>query len=171
MIKSAVIFFIIFGNIVLVSAHAQADQFQSILDCTKIMEDQKRLACFDAVSKKLVNSGVNIVKAKPTKEEKIADFGKKQLSRSPVKKVQQAQKKEEEKELKAIKLTVVDVAYTLTKKFVLFMENGQIWRQKEGKRVRLPKKKFEVEIKKGMVGGFTMTVPTKKSLIRVFRLK
>lgn len=174
MIKRAIMFSVVFGSAVTVGNLAWAGQFQSFLICTEIAEDTKRLACFDDASKKMIDSGtgnISAEKAKPTRQEQIADFGKKQLRASPVKKIREKQKKEDDKELKAIKLTVVDVAYTTTKKFVLFMENGQIWKQREGNRIRLPKGKFEVEIKKGMVGGYNMIVPTKRSLIRVKRLK
>jgi len=66
---------------------------------------------------------------------------------------------------------VVKYIYTGTKKFVLFMENGQVWKQKDDGRIRLPKGKFEVDIKKGMVGGYNMIVPTRKSLVKVKRLR
>lgn len=174
MFKRAVIFSMVFGSGVFAVSHAQAGQFQSIIDCTKIIRDEKRLACFDMVSEKPGDSGAGVlgtIKAKPTQEQEIADFGRQQLHKSPVKKVQEDQKKEKGKELKKVKLTVVNVVYTSTRKFVLFMENGQVWKQKEGKRIRLPKKNFEVEIKKGMVGGFNMIVPRNRSLIRVSRLK
>lgn len=174
MIKRVVIFSLFLGSAVFMSNQAQAYQLQSILNCTKITENESRLACFDSEAKKMIVSGTSVLntkKAMPTKEEQIDDFGKKQLRKSPVKKVKEEQKKEEEKLLKAIKLTVVNVAYTTTKKFVLFMENGQIWKQKDGERVRLPKGEFEVEIKKSMVSGFNMIVPTKRTFIRVKRLK
>lgn len=174
MIKRAVIFFIGFGSAVTVGNLARADQLQSFMGCIEITADAKRLACFDAASKKMIDSGTGVLaveKARPTKEEQISDFGKKQLRKSPIQKIREKQKKEDDKALKKIKLTVVEVAYTTSKKFVLFMENGQVWKQKEGIRIRLPKGKFEVEIKKGMVSGYNMIVPTRRSLIRVKRLK
>ncbi|PCI48259.1 MAG: hypothetical protein COB49_06145 [Alphaproteobacteria bacterium] len=172
MIKKAVIFPIFFACVVANSA--RADQLQSFMVCANITEDIKRLACFDGASKKMPEPATGVAAvAEPqaVREKQIADFGKKQLRKSPVKEVRKAQKKEDDKGLKAIKLTVVDVAYTITKKFVLFMENGQIWKQKEDKKVRLPKGKFEVVIKKGLIGGYNMTIPSKRTFIRVKRLK
>jgi len=107
----------------------------------------------------------------PTRKQEISNFGKRQLRASPVKAVREAQKTAEKKELKNIRLKVVKYIYTGTKKFVLFMKNGQVWKQKDDGRVRLPKGEFDVEIKKGMVGGYNMIVPTRKSLVKVKRLR
>lgn len=174
MIKKAMIFSIVFSSAVIVGNQAQADQVQSILSCRKIVENDKRLACFDSVSEKLLNSVIgqdSIKNPKPTRKEKVANFGKTQLRTSPVKKVREEHKEEEKKELKEVRLKVVRFVYTASKKFVVFMENGQIWKQKDGGRIRLPKGEFEVKIKKGMIGGYNMIVPTKKSIIKVKRLK
>ncbi|MCF6196707.1 MAG: hypothetical protein L3J50_08390 [Emcibacter sp.] len=174
MIKRAVIFSILAGSTVLASNQAQADQLQSFLGCAKISNNERRLLCFDTVTKNAIDS--NIIQGSPhevraTKEQKIANFGKTQLRESPIKKAREEQKKAEDKELKEIRLKVEKFIYTASKKFVLFMDNGQIWKQKDGNRIRLPKGEFEVIIKKGMLGGYNIIVPTKKTLIRVKRLK
>ena len=178
MFKRAIIFSIIFGSAVFTSNQVQAYQLQSIFDCTKIAKNENRLACFDAASKALIDSGdYKVVVKEPvfTKEEKVANFGKAQLRSSPAKKIREKQKKEEKaqsaKELKEIKLAVVEVTYTTLNKFILFMENGQIWKQKSNGRIPLPKGKFEVVIKKAIFNGYNMIVPTKKSIIKVKRLR
>ncbi|NOZ65538.1 MAG: hypothetical protein GXP00_03420 [Alphaproteobacteria bacterium] len=174
MIKRAVIFSIIFGSIILVSNQAQADQVNSFLNCTKISENESRLACFDSAAKEMQNPVMSKVKqreVKITKEQKVANFGKNQLRVSPVKKVREERKKEENKALKEIRLKVERYVYTASKKFVLFMKNGQVWKQKDGGRIRLPKGEFEVKIKKGLISGYNMIVPNKRTIIRVKRLK
>ncbi|MCF6215613.1 MAG: hypothetical protein L3J58_05505 [Emcibacter sp.] len=171
MINKAAIFFIFSGSIILVNSPVQAAPPNTMLECAKIIDDTRRLACFDAAVKNIPGSPDIIQKMMPTKEEKLASFGKTQLRKSPVKAVRVKQKKAEEKDLKEITLKVRKSAYTATKKFVLFMENGQVWKQKDGGKIRLPKGAFEVVIKKGMIGGFNMIVPTKKTIIKVIRLK
>lgn len=182
MIKMAVIFSLVFGSTVVISNQSKADQLQDfLLKCPTISEDASRLACFDDAAKKMLGSVVRSLgtdeavssaeKTKPTREDKISDFGKGQLRASPVKEVREQQKKEIKTELKAITLTVVKVVTTKLNKFVLYMGNGQVWKQKEGARIRLPKGEFKVEIKKGMMGSFKMYVPNRKSFIRVKRLK
>jgi hypothetical protein len=174
MIKGVAILSVFLGSTVLASSTAQADQLQSFIGCAKITDNERRLACFDSVTKNA--NGANVVQASPhqvevRKEQEIADFGKTQLRESPIKKAREKQKKEEDKELKEIRLKVEKFIYTVSKKFVLFMDNGQIWKQKDGGRIRLPKGEFEVKIKKGMLGGYNMIVPTKKTFIKVKRLK
>ncbi|VAV93293.1 hypothetical protein MNBD_ALPHA01-191 [hydrothermal vent metagenome] len=174
MIKKAVIISLALAGTAFVGSMAHAGQNNSILECTKIADDSRRLACFDSAAKNIPDAvaGQNTVKAAtPTREEKIANFGKTQLRESPVKKVREEQKKAEEKELKDITLKVVKYTYTASKKFVLFMENGQVWKQKEDGRIRLPKGEFEVRIKKGAFSGYNMIVPTKKTIIKVKRLR
>ncbi|PCJ41040.1 MAG: hypothetical protein COA81_07825 [Alphaproteobacteria bacterium] len=174
MIKGAVIFFFLLGTTLLTSNQAQADQIQSFFGCAKITDNDQRLACFDLAAKKAVGSDIaqnRPHEVKVTKEQKVANFGKTQLRESPIKKAREEQKKAEDKELKEIRLKVEKFVYTASKKFVLFMDNGQIWKQKSGGRIRLPKGEFEVKIKKGMLGGYNIIVPTKKTLIRVKRLK
>jgi len=171
MINKAAIFFIFSGSIILAQSPAQAAPPNAMLECAKIIDDTRRLACFDSAAKNISGSSEVIQKVIPTKQEKIAGFGKTQLRESPVKAVRVKQKKDEEKDLKKITLKVKKSVYTATEKFVLFMENGQVWKQKDGRKIRLPKGKFEVIIKKGMIGGFNMIVPTKRTIIKVIRLK
>ncbi len=171
MINKAAIFFIFSGSIILTHSPAWAAQQNAMLECVKIIDDTRRLACFDSVVENISESSNITQKVMPTKQEKIADFGKTQLRESPVKAVRIEQKKAEEKDLKEITLKVKKSVYTATKKFVLFMENGQVWKQKDGRKIRLPKGAFEVVIKKGAIGGFNMIVPTKRTIIKVIRLK
>ena len=171
MINKAAIFFIFSGSIILAQTPVQATQQNALLECAEIIDDTRRLACFDSAAKNISGSANITQKVIPTKQEKVADFGKTQLRKSPVKAVRSEQKKVEAKDLKEITLKVKKSAYTATEKFVLFMENGQVWKQKDGRKIRLPKGQFEVVIKKGAIGGFNMIVPTKRTIIKVTRLK
>lgn len=174
MSKKAILFSVVFGGVFLASNLAQADQLGSILECTKFSTDDKRLACFDAATVSLVNAGAGkntSQTAMPSSEMVVANFGKAQLRDSPVKVVREEAKQKDAQELKNITLKVVKFIYTPSKKFVLFMENGQIWKQRDGSRIRLPKGEFEVEIRKSMISGYNIIVPTRRSFIRVTRLK
>lgn len=182
MIKTAVIFSIVFGSTVVMSNQSKADQLQDfLLKCPVIKEDAIRLACFDDAAKNMLGAVVGslgtekkifpVEKVKPSGENRIDGFGKGQLRASPVKEVREKQNKVVEAELKAITLTVVKVAITKLNNFILYMENGQVWKQKGGGKVHLPKGGFEVEIKKGAMGGFKVILPNRKSFVRVKRLK
>ncbi len=155
---------------------AYENPIQSIIDCTKINDDNARLDCFDTNTKKLIpseKSVSNAYKDEPTKidkEGKIDAFGQSHLKSSPIQAVREEQKKQDQ-ELTNITLKVVKYSYTAYNKFVLYMENGQIWKQKDKVKARLPKGEFEVEIRKNAFNGFNMFLPTKKAMIRVERLK
>lgn len=148
---------------------AHADPVRDMLDCADIAADSDRLACFDATVK--AAGGAQAENRQVTREEKVASFGKSQLKDSPVTAVKDQLKQEEKQELDSIRLKATRHDYTATRKFVIFLENGQIWKQKDSGYVHLPDGDFEVEIKKGAFGSFNMIVPTKKSLIKVTRLK
>jgi len=154
-------------------ANDVVEPLADMLECAKITEDIGRLACFDAVVKNTQTTvKAKIIKNKVEKEqEEIANFGKGQLRASPVKEIREKQRKIEDKALKKITLKVRKFTYTASNRFVLFMENGQVWKQKDSGRIRLPKGEFSVMIKKGLIGGYNMIVPTKKQLIKVERLK
>lgn len=172
MVKKNLVVTSILLSSALVPPLAHADQIDPFLQCGEITEDRKRLECFDAATQVVKRMALTQKDwAKARKKEKQDNFGKSQLRTSPVKAVAKKQKQAEEKDLKSVKLKVVDYAYTSSKKFVLFMDNGQIWKQRSGTKIRLPKGSFEVEIKKAALSGFNALVPTHKSIIKVKRLK
>ncbi|MBL4801629.1 MAG: hypothetical protein JKY45_07015 [Emcibacter sp.] len=173
MIKKTAIFVTLSLSVANVGGLAQAGQMQPILDCIKITENAERLRCYDKASQKIINAGMqgsNIVISKPTKADQVADFGRAQLRTSPVKAIREQEKKED-KSLDTIRLSVTKYTYTASGKVVFFMKNGQAWKQKDGGKIHLPKGGFDVRIKKGVIGGYNLFVPNKKSFIRVKRLR
>ncbi|WP_417624000.1 hypothetical protein [Paremcibacter congregatus] len=147
-----------------------ADQApHEFLTCGAIKPDKQRLACFDAALERATPD--KLARKKDEKRQKIDDFGKAQLRSSPVKAVAEKQDADQKKDLNSIKLKVSRFSYTNSKKFVLFMANGQIWKQKSGGRIRLPQGEFEVEIKKGVLSGFNAILPTHRSIVKVHRVK
>lgn len=189
MIKKIPCFFAFLSAAILITSPARAGQVRSIVECSKIAEDTDRLNCYDIAAKQQSGAqsrdqsavrgniqpagpAMPMVPAKITREEKIDNFGKSQLRKSPVKKIRIERKKEVEKrDLDKITLTVEKYSYTASKKFVLFMKNGQVWKQHESGNIRLPKGEFEVTVKKGLLGGYNMIVPTKRIIIKVKRLR
>ena len=171
--KKVILGVILMAGSGMTSPLAQADQNEDIVRCTTIQDNNSRLACFDAAAKAMVESK-DAAKAQdqnPTINQKIDNFGKAQLRSSSVKKVREEQKKEAKKDLDKITLTVERYIYTNSKKFVLIMKNGQVWKQHSGKKIRFPKEEFTVEISKSLFGSFNMTIPNGTSLIKVKRLK
>lgn len=173
MFKKAVLFSVVFGGALVTSNMAQADDVKSLLECTKIADDKERLACFDVATKKSIEAGVTqvpVAKAPLTREEQIDNFGQTQLRSSPVKAVRE-EAKEKQDGMTKITLKVVKVSLNQLKQFILYMDNGQVWKQREGNKIRLPRGEFDVEIKKNRLGSFNMIIPGKKAFVRVKRLR
>ena len=166
-----------------VQSHA-AELDKEVLSCVKINEDTARLACFDKMAKSVLTvqqyekveqerKAALLAKKEEERRKAIEAFGEGNLAQSPIKEVrEEKQRKDEEiKEADQVTLTVKKYKYLKSKKFVMYMTNGQIWTQKESKRIPLPKGQFDVQIKTGVFGSYNMIVPTRKALIRVKRVK
>jgi len=174
MIKKAVILWGALGSLIISSHMANANEIKSFMACKKIVENEKRLACFDTAAEEIFQSGgmTSVIEHKKlTQKDQVANFAKSQLRTSPVKLVREEEKKIKKEDLTEIKLKVIKVVFSTTKKFILFMENGQIWKQKESGRFHFPKNDFDVTIKKSFIGGYNMIVPYHRSLVKVKRLK
>lgn len=101
--------------------------------------------------------GMTIIRGAKTETE----FGEEQIERDV------------EGNLQQITVLVTDFAYTPTGDAVVFLENGQIWRQTDGGKVRFPNNPSDrrVTIKTASVGGYTMTVGDSNRSYRVRRAK
>ncbi|PQA87844.1 hypothetical protein [Hyphococcus luteus] len=69
--------------------------------------------------------------------------------------------KEKKKEEETLTATVEDYAVAADKSYILFLDNGHVWRQtaKANARVRLyPGKDYTVTIKKGLLSGYRVTI-------------
>ena len=77
--------------------------------------------------------------------------------------------------LDSISAGVTDVAYTPFGKFILFLDNGQVWRQIEADTdhalFRKPAKDNKVTISRGFVGSYNLTVNGGARVFKVSRLK
>jgi hypothetical protein len=63
------------------------------------------------------------------------------------------------------------VVWSPRKQFAVYLENGQVWMQKDNQRVRFPDGDFTVKIEKGAFGSYRMIIPGKTSFVRVVRYK
>jgi len=80
----------------------------------------------------------------------------------------------DEKEVETQTAKVVDFAVTRNKKYVFFLENGQIWRQKssDDNPARLfGSRDYTAEVKRGAVSGYRLSVSGVKRPFLVERLK
>ena len=81
---------------------------------------------------------------------------------------------DEERAERTAEATIVDFAYTSLNDLIVFLDNGQIWRQKVSDRnkIRLRKgKTYTVTLSDGAISGYRMRINEIKRLVLVERIK
>jgi hypothetical protein len=86
---------------------------------------------------------------------------------------EQVKKASEEQGLESITALVSDFGYTPLGEAIVFLENGQVWRQTDGPKIKFPANPQErrVTIRKAMMGSYTMVVADSNRSARVRRVK
>ena len=138
----------------------------TIEDCIKIEENEKRLACFDLVTKSA---------NKITEEPEAAKFSKSQRKTITQRVKDQVKDfgltKKEKKEVLEITSKITRLKLQNNYNLLVVLDNGQTWRSVEKiRRVRL-KEGQTVTISEGFVSGYSLKVVDKKIAIRVKRIK
>jgi len=157
----------------LVSVDAFASLNSPLIDglssCMKVSNDDQRLVCFDQFAQKNIaplsstkvsNKAVSTmeqVKSEETK--KIDDFAKEDLKRT-----------EEEKGPDSIAATISNVKQLLRGQWVVYLENGQKWQQKDSGKIKL-KVGDSIRLQKGSMGAVYLFKEGSHRNIRVKRLK
>ena len=178
-----------------VEASPRDDVLQGLQKCAAIQDDKGRLACYDALVRPAQVALARPPEPQeadhpPTQEEQKSWFGfdlsglfgssPNQLS-TPQKfgsenlpetkqKVEEAQT-----ELDSITAGLTEVAFTPFGKFIVFLDNGQIWRQLPGDsdlaQFRKPAKNNKVTISRGFIGSYNLTVNDSSKTFKVERVK
>jgi hypothetical protein len=182
--------------IVPVGAAAPAqDLLEAMGKCAAVADDRARLACYDAVSPAIKNALAAPPAAlpgnrQPTAEEQRSWFGfdlKGLFGAAPSQQTtpQQfgndklpethAEENAAAAAVDSISAGVTDFAYTPFGKFIVFLDNGQVWRQIEGdsgqaifeKRA----KENKVTISRGFIGSYNLSINGSARIFKVTRVK
>ena len=138
----------------------------TIEDCIKIEENEKRLACFDLVTKSenKITSEPEAAKVSKSQRKTIAQRVKDQVKDFGL-------TKKEKKEVLEITSKITRLKLQNNYNLLVVLDNGQTWRSVEKiRRVRL-KEGQTVTISEGFVSGYSLKVVDKKIAIRVKRIK
>ena len=138
----------------------------TIEDCIKIEENEKRLACFDLVTKSenKITSEPEAAKVSKPQRKTIAQRVKDQVKDFGL-------TKKEKKEVLEITSKITRLKLQNNYNLLVVLDNGQTWRSVEKiRRVRL-KEGQTVTISEGFVSGYSLKVVDKKIAIRVKRIK
>lgn len=79
-----------------------------------------------------------------------------------------------DKGVSSIRSAITDYAYTPLGRIIVFLENGQVWRQIDGdsKKLRLRKREtYTAEVAKGVLGSFNLSVDGVDGMVKVTRIK
>lgn len=174
-----------------VQAAAPSDLPGALGKCAAIADSQGRLACFDdlarAVNPPAVEPSMHIAApaapTAPVVEHKetgfgangIApqtspqQFGSERLPQTP------AQEAEKPKEIDSITATLTEYAKNPFGKFIVFLDNGQIWRQLQGDsgeaRFNRNPKDNKVAISRALFGSYSMLLNDSAKTYKVERIK
>ena len=138
----------------------------TIEDCIKIEENEKRLACFDLVTKSAnkISQEPEAAKISKSQRKTIAQRVKDQVKDFGL-------TKKEKKEVLEITSKITRLKLQNNYNLLVVLDNGQTWRSVEKiRRVRL-KEGQTVKISEGFVSGYSLKVVDKKIAIRVKRIK
>ncbi len=159
---------------------ARAQDLGEIMECKSIAEDLERLRCFDQrtepSSSAVASAGGQSSGAGQSSAVQVASgqaqsidesFGAEDLAR---------EREKQDKTPKSLNAKLVGLRFTQSGRYVITLDNGQVWRQITGDtdQLRLPRATGEgipIIIKKGMLGSHKLRPASSKRSIRVERIK
>ena len=177
------------------NAGARDDVVAGLARCSTIADDKARLACYDALAPRAKDAMATppaSLDHEPTKEEQESWFGfnfdnlfgggvtepttPEQFGKE---RTAEAQAKREEaiktEAIDSITDKVTEVAFTPFGRFVVFLKNGQVWRQIEGDTDRarfLPVTTDNVvTISRGSLGSYNLQINDSNQIYKVTRVK
>ncbi len=176
-------------------AGARDDVLEKLGDCARIADDKDRLACYDALSPRVKDALATPPAAldhPPTDDEQKSWFGfdigslfgsgvaAKQTTpqifgQESTPEAKTEQKSIETAEVSSITAKVTDYSYTPFGKFIVFLDNGQVWRQQEGDSDRAhfsgDPGDNSVTITRGAFGSYNLQVNDAHHQFKVVRVK
>jgi hypothetical protein len=190
------------GFLTLVAGQALAGPRDDVLEamgkCSALTDDKARLACYDAVAPRLrdaLNHPPEALAHAPTEEEQKSwfgfsignwfgnnppaaaqttpqQFGADNLPAKPAPKESAAAQPEMPQQIDSITATVTDYSFNPFGKFIVFLDNGQVWKEDDTGRAHFTKGGTNtVRIERGLLGSYNMYVNDSDKLYKVTRVK
>ena len=147
-------------------ASAESSLSNKLKQCGKISSSEERLACFDSLITAdtqepvlIKEATVAVVSTENVTTKEVDDFAKNHLKKTT-----------EEQGLESISSTVTQLKKLIKGQWVIDLENGQRWQQKDSAKIKL-KVGNTVRLKKGAMGAVYLYKEGSHRNIRVKRLK
>ncbi|HEY3778791.1 MAG TPA: hypothetical protein VGL35_12105 [Rhizomicrobium sp.] len=178
-----------------IAAPAAQDVLEAVGHCAAQADDRSRLACYDALAPRVKDALAappaalpgnrqptaeearswfgfdlgNLFGAAPEQQTTPAQFGSDRLPEMHTKEDVAAVA------VDSITAGVSEVAYTAFGKFIVFLDNGQVWRQIEGDAdhavFRKPANVNKVTIDRGLIGSYNLKINDSDRTYKVTRVK
>ncbi|HTQ13400.1 MAG TPA: hypothetical protein VMH86_05945 [Rhizomicrobium sp.] len=176
-------------------AGARDDVLEKLGECARISDDKDRLACYDALSPRVKDALATppaTLDHAPTKDEQKSWFGfdigslfgsgteakqttPQQFGQESTPQAKREQSAIETTEVDSITAGVTDYSYNPFGKFIVFLDNGQVWRQQEGESDRAhfsgDPKDNKVTITRGAFGSYNLAINDSHHQFKVVRVK
>lgn len=177
------------------TASPRDDVLKALEKCAAVADDRARLACYDALVRPARAALARPPEpqeatAPPTKEEQQSWFGfdlsglfgssprqqttPQQFGSENMPATKEKVEKAQE-EVDSITAGVTEYAYTPFGKFIVFLDNGQVWRQLQGDADRATFRKNpkdnKVTISRGFIGSYNLHINDSNKLFKVERVK
>ena len=173
------------------SAASRDDVLEALGRCAAVAESNARLACYDALAPRLKDALATPPASlghEPTKQEQESWFGfdigslfgggsaqpttAEQFGKE---RTVAAQATREREEIDSISAGVTEVAFTPVAQFIVFLDNGQVWRQLQGDsdraHFRSNPKDNKVTISRGALGSYNLAINGSDRIFKVTRVK
>ncbi|HXL98566.1 MAG TPA: hypothetical protein VN932_01450 [Rhizomicrobium sp.] len=171
------------------------DVLDAMGKCAAVADDKARLACYDALSPRVKDALATPpadLAHEPTKDEQKSWFGfdmgalfgtgsnakqttPQQFGSETTPQAQAQQQTVAAEEIDSISAGVTDYSFTPFGKFIVFLNNGQIWRQSDGDSDAAHFKKVAIDntvtISRGLVGGYNLQINDGNHIFKVTRVK
>lgn len=156
-----------------VAAPAAAQTNDALLECAKIADGERRLACFDAAVARLV----------PESSPIIAERRKAEAAAAAARAAREAQARadrfgseglkigRDDDRVEQIETKLSEVFTDRSGRSVLALANGQIWRQIAGLGIGSVRDGDAIRIKRGIAGGYRLTFLRQNRTIGVERVR
>jgi hypothetical protein len=175
-----------------VLAHAQPSDnlLRGLRRCAALTAAADRLACYDRLASQFQPPAQTAVAPSPTKEEKESWFGldnlfgggeekpqtaPQQFGEERIEKTPDQIEQEKKEEIDSITAKLSDYATNAYGKFIVFLDNGQVWAQLQADsgKAHFAKnpKDVTVTIERAFLGSYSMTISDNVRLFKVRRVK
>ena len=183
------------SSLIFVTTGSLASERDTVLEamgrCAAIADGQQRLACYDKVAPRLkqaLATPPTSLDHEPTKSEQESWFGfdigdlfgggsaapttPEQFGKE---RTQEHKEVREREEIDSISAGVTEVAFTPFGQFIVFLDNGQVWRQLQGEperaHFRSNAKENRITISRGALGSYNLKLNDSVKIYKVTRVK